>query len=119
VRPGSGVVVFYDERCGGCSQLAGRLDRLSVAVAPIGSELGDRVLSDLGADGRYVAIHAIDRGGRRHSGGRALPVVLAALPGGSLPAALAARFPRAAALLYEQVARNRRHLARLLGLPSA
>ena len=115
--------MLYDEGCRFCTAVAGALAARGLAVAAIGSPAGDTWLRDLDHRDRYAAFHAIDGAGRRRSGGTAVPLVLEALPGGRLPAALARRTPRATHLGYVLVARNRRALSRVVGsrasLPAA
>jgi predicted DCC family thiol-disulfide oxidoreductase YuxK len=109
------ITVLYDESCSVCTRLAAWLARRDGVVAVgIGSPRGARELRDLPAAERTAAFHAIDAQGRRRSGGAALPLVLGALPGGTVPAALAASFPRLAELGYATIARHRRLLSRLL-----
>ena len=109
------LTVLYDEGCGFCTALATRLARISrgVAVEPIGSATGERLLADLEPEERYAAVHVVDGEGRRRSAGAAVPPLLARLPGGRLPAALAARFPRLTEAGYRLVARNRGVLSRV------
>jgi predicted DCC family thiol-disulfide oxidoreductase YuxK len=104
-------LVLYDERCGACVALARRLERHGIALAPIGSSAGARWLRDLGERERYAAVHAIDAAGRRHTGGDAVPVVLAALPRGVPLARLARSRPRATERAYRILARHRRLVA--------
>ena len=108
--------VLYDEGCGFCTVLAKRLERLGrdLEWAPIGSPTGERLLADLAPPARYAAVPVVDESGRRRSGGAAVPLVLARLPGGRIPSRVAAAFPRATDLGYELVARNRGSLSRLL-----
>ena len=82
-------------------------------VAPIGSPTGERLLADLEPAECYAAVHLVDDAGRRHSGGAAVPLVLALLPGGRVPARLATAFPAVARRGYELVARHRGTLSRL------
>ena len=107
--------MLYDEGCRFCTAVAAALAARGLAVAAIGSPAGDTWLRDLDHGDRYAAFHAIDGAGRRRSGGTAVPLVLEALPGGRLPAALARRTPRATHLGYGLVARNRRALSRVVG----
>lgn len=109
------LTVLYDEGCGFCTALAGRLARIGrdLVVEPIGSPVGQRLLADLGPEERYAAVHVVDASGRRSSAGAAVPLVLARLPGGRLPAAVAARTPRLTEAGYRLIARNRGAISRL------
>jgi predicted DCC family thiol-disulfide oxidoreductase YuxK len=110
------LTVLYDEGCGFCTALAARLERFGrgVAVAPIGSATGERLLADLRPEERYATVHAIDESGARRSGGAAVPQILARLPGGRLPGRVAGAFPGLTERGYELVARHRGALWRLL-----
>ena len=110
------VTVLYDEGCGFCTAVAGWLERFGrgITVAPIGSPTGERLLADLAPNERYAAVHVVDASGRRRSGGAAVPPVLARLPGGSLPAWLAAAVPGVTGRGYALVARHRGTLSRVL-----
>ena len=107
--------MLYDEGCRFCTAVAGALAARGLAGAAIGSPAGDTWLRDRDRRDRYAAFHAIDGAGRRRSGGAAVPLVLEAVPGGRLPAALARYAPRATHLGYGLVARNRRALSRVGG----
>ena len=107
--------MLYDEGCRFCTAVAGALAARGLAVAAIGSPAGNTWLRDLDHGDRYAAFHAIDGAGRRRSGGAAVPLVLEALPGGRLPAALARGTPGATHLGYALVARNRGALSRVVG----
>jgi predicted DCC family thiol-disulfide oxidoreductase YuxK len=110
------ALVLYDEDCRLCRAAAGMLERRGVTVAGIGSGSGETWLRDLDARARYAEFHAVDRVGRRFSGGDAVPLVLEALPHGRLPAAIARRLPRLTTFGYELVSRNRSTLSHLVGL---
>jgi predicted DCC family thiol-disulfide oxidoreductase YuxK len=107
--------LLYDEGCRFCTALSTRLARLGrgLEAVPIGSPQGDRLLADLAPAERYATVHLVDEAGGRHSGGAALPPLLARLPGGRLPARLAAALPGPTALGYRLVARHRGTLSRL------
>ncbi len=108
------LTVLYDEGCALCAGLSARLAGAdTVSVAPIGSELGKRLLRDLTLGERYASMHVVDAEGTRRSGAEALPPVLRALRGGRLPARVVEVFPRTAALAYRLVARNRSRLSRV------
>ena len=105
----SSIVVLYDEGCYLCVDLAAWLARRgrTIRVIPIGSESGSRLLRDLAPTERYAAVHAIDRCGRRYTAGAALPMILAALPGGQPLARIAAALPSLTARAYDIFARHR------------
>lgn len=107
------ALVLYDEECRLCRATAGMLERRGVTVAEIGSDSGATWLRDLDPRARYAEFHAVDRVGRRLSGGDAVPLVLEALPYGRFVALVARRFPRLTALGYELVSRNRSVLSRV------
>ena len=109
--------MLYDEGCRFCTAVAEALAARGLVVAAIGSPAGDTWLRDLAHHDRYAAFHAVDGAGRRRSGGAAVPLVLDALPGGRLAAALARRTPRATHLGYVLVARHRRTLSFLSRAP--
>jgi hypothetical protein len=99
--------------CTGCARwLEGH--GVGVRAIEIGSSAGNVLLRDLTPEERYAAFHAVDRLGRRRSGGAALPLVLRAVPGAVWLGALAGAFPRSAEIGYRLVARRRSLLSRLL-----
>ena len=115
-------IVLYDEACGMCMVLAEWLaDRAGggLSVAAIGSPVGDVLLRDLTPAERYASVHVVDAAGRRSSAGAAVPVILATLPHGRVPAWLARRTPRATELGYRLVARHRGTISKLLGVSRA
>jgi predicted DCC family thiol-disulfide oxidoreductase YuxK len=118
-RPGRerGLTVLYDEGCAFCTAVAEWVERRSaiVAIAPIGSSLGDRALRDLPSVRRYESVHVVDRKGRRRSGADALPTLFAAVPGLGRVGVLAAWFPGLARVGYAFVANHRRLVSRVVG----
>jgi predicted DCC family thiol-disulfide oxidoreductase YuxK len=60
-------------------------------------------------------MHAVTPDGRVWSGGQAVRVIFAELPGGSILASTAAAFPGATDTTYRLVARHRERLGRMLG----
>ena len=60
-------------------------------------------------------MHAVTSDGRVWSGGHAVRVILAELPGGSALASVAASFPGTTERIYRLVARHRNRLGRMLG----
>jgi predicted DCC family thiol-disulfide oxidoreductase YuxK len=116
------MVVLYDGDCGFCKVMLAVLLRWDRAgrfgAAPIQSTQGEQLLQDMPSQDRLNSWHLIDGAQTLHSGGAAIPVVLAALPGGGLLARLASRFPGSTAHAYEWVASHRVLLGRLLGTRS-
>jgi len=111
---GTQLTVLYDEDCGFCTAVAGRLARRrGIVAAPIGSPTGDAALHGMSRDERYASFHVVDGSGRLSSVGEALTVLLAALPTGRATSRLARRFPRATEALYRQTAKRRSLLGRL------
>jgi predicted DCC family thiol-disulfide oxidoreductase YuxK len=110
------LTVLYDETCRACTALARWLQHRGrdVAVAPIGSAQGARLLRDLTPAERYATVHAVDARGRRRSGGAAVPPVLRSLPGGAGPGALAAALPRVTDAAYRWLSARRGLLGRVL-----
>jgi len=113
------ITVLYDEDCGFCRWSADRLrawdaqHRLTFAAiqGPRGAEL----LVAVPEAQRLGSMHAVVPDGRVWSGGQAIRVILAELPGGSVPASIAAAFPGATEATYRLVARHREGLGRMLG----
>jgi predicted DCC family thiol-disulfide oxidoreductase YuxK len=116
------MVVLYDRDCGFCKvtlALLLRWDRAHrLGAVPIQSTLGERLLGDMPSGDRLRSWHLIDGAGALHSGGAAIPVVLAALPRGGPLARVASRFPGPTSRTYEWVAAHRTLLGRLLGTRS-
>jgi len=108
--------VLYDADCGFCKWLlAGLLhwDR-AVSLRPIALQRpeADDLLADLAPAERMASWHLISPTGARCSGGAAVAPLLRLLPGGRIPAAAFARFPRLTARGYEWVAAHRSQLSR-------
>lgn len=112
------LTVLYDADCGVCTALARWVERAGrdVAVAPIGSTLGARLLRDLEPEARLAGMHAVDRLGRRRTGAAAVPDVLRVLPAGGLAARVAEALPGLTAVGYATLAAHRRRISRTLGL---
>jgi predicted DCC family thiol-disulfide oxidoreductase YuxK len=113
------TTVLYDEDCGFCRWSADKLrtwdtrDRLTFAA--IQSPRGAELLVAVPEAQRVDSMHAVTPDGRVWSGGHAVQVILAELPGGSLLASIAAAFPGATGWIYHLVARHRQRLGRMLG----
>ena len=119
-EPDPRVLVLYDEDCGFCRWALARLlrwdRRALIAVAPIQSAAGRRLLEDLPPERRASSWHAVDLCGVRAGGGAALPMTLRHLPGGRPLARAAARWPGAAERAYRLVADRRGWWARALSV---
>jgi predicted DCC family thiol-disulfide oxidoreductase YuxK len=110
--------VLYDAECGFCAwALSGLLTwdrarrlRPMALQRPEASDL----LADVQPAERMASWHLISPTGARHSGGAAVVQVLRLLPGGRMPAAACARFPRLTEKGYRSVAEHRSQLSRLI-----
>jgi predicted DCC family thiol-disulfide oxidoreductase YuxK len=113
------TTVLYDEDCGFCRWSADKLRawdrRRQLTFASIQSSLGAELLHSVPATERLDSMHAVTPDGRVWSGGKAVRVILAELPGGSALASIAATLPSATDRVYRLVARHRNRLGRLLG----
>ena len=78
----------------------------------------NRLLADVPPEQRLASWHLISPAGERHSGGAAVVQALRLLPGGRLPAAACARFPRLTETAYRLVAEHRSQLSRLIPGPA-
>jgi predicted DCC family thiol-disulfide oxidoreductase YuxK len=112
------MVVLYDGDCGFCKVLLAVLLRWDRArrlrAAPIQGAAGERLLADMSSRERLRSWHLLDCAQVVHSGGAAIPVVLAVLPGGAPIARVASRLPRTTSRVYEWIADHRALLGRLL-----
>ncbi|MDX6654481.1 MAG: DCC1-like thiol-disulfide oxidoreductase [Solirubrobacterales bacterium] len=81
---------------------------------PLGTPEADRLLADLSLAQRAASWHLVLDDGARTSAGAALAPALRLLPGGGIPAALFARFPRTAERGYRWVADHRGLLGRFV-----
>jgi predicted DCC family thiol-disulfide oxidoreductase YuxK len=111
-----GWTVLYDDSCAFCLRLLSILLRWDRAgrLRPVALQLAeaDRLLPDLTPAERMASWHLIAPTGERHSGGSAVAELLRLLPGGRLPAAGFARFPRLTDRAYRWVAEHRSWLPR-------
>jgi predicted DCC family thiol-disulfide oxidoreductase YuxK len=112
------LTVLYDADCGFCVWLLSGLLRRDGAlrlrpVALQSAEAGE-LLADLAPAERMASWHLISPSGERRSAGAALPPLLRALPGGRLPAAAFARFPKLTERSYRWVADHRSQLSKLV-----
>ena len=111
-------LVLYDADCRFCTRAlsallrwdrAGRLRPVALAQPET-----DGLLPDLTGEQRMESWHLICPSGARYSAGAALPPLLRLLPGGRVPAAVLARFPRATERGYRWVAGHRSLLSKLV-----
>jgi predicted DCC family thiol-disulfide oxidoreductase YuxK len=108
--------VLYDADCGFCMWLLAGLLRWDRAVRlrPIALQRPGAadLVADLEPAARMSSWHLISPTGERNSGGAALPPLLRQLPGGRVPAAAFARFPKVTDRGYRWVADHRSALSR-------
>jgi predicted DCC family thiol-disulfide oxidoreductase YuxK len=113
------VTVLYDDDCGFCRWSAERIRRLdrrgALTFASIQGPTGSELLHGVPSELRLVSMHVVTPDGRAWSGGEAVRVILDMLPGGAIPAAVAATFPETTDLLYRLVTRNRERFGLWLG----
>ena len=108
-------VVLYDADCGFCKWTLSvllRWDR-EARLEPVALQRAEAadLLKELTPAERMASWHLISPRGERCSGGDALSPLLRALPGGRLPAAVFARFPRLSARGYRWLAEHRSGLS--------
>jgi predicted DCC family thiol-disulfide oxidoreductase YuxK len=112
------AIVIYDPDCGFCRVSLALLLSWDRAAAlhplPLGTPEADRLLADLSEDERNASWHLVLDDGTRTSVGAAFAPALRLLPGGRVPAALFARFPRATERGYRWVADHRGALGRFV-----
>ena len=110
--------VLYDADCGFCKWLLSALLRWDrdERLQPIALQRSEAepLLGGLTPAERMASWHLISLSGERHSGGAALPPLLRTLPGGRVPAAAFARFPRLTERGYRWVAEHRAQLSKLV-----
>ena len=113
------VIVLYDDHCGFCRWSADRIRRLdargALAFAPIQGEVGVELLAAVPPELRLASMHAVTPDGRVWSGGEAVRVILAELPGGVILSRLAAANPELTDRVYRFVAANREVFGGWLG----
>ncbi len=113
------IEVLYDEDCGFCRWSTDKLKasdtRRRLTFASIQSARGAQLLVAVPEAQRLDSMHAVTPDGRVWSGGQAVRVILAQLPGGSILASIAAALPGATDTTYRLVARHRERLGRMLG----
>ena len=112
----AGWTVLYDADCGFCQWLLGGLLRWDRAgrLRPVALQRpeADHLLADLAPADRMASWHLISPTGARRSEGAALSPLLRLVPGGRVPAAAFARFPRLTERGYRWVADHRTRLSR-------
>ena len=105
------LVVLYDAHCGFCAVMVAMLltwDRAKrLDAVAIQSTRGDELLLDVGRQDRLQSWHLVDGGGVLRSGGAAVPIVFAALPGGAPIARILSLSPPMTSRAYEWVAGHR------------
>jgi predicted DCC family thiol-disulfide oxidoreductase YuxK len=113
------IAVLYDGDCGFCRWSADKLrawdTHRRLTFVSIQSARGAELLDAVPVAERLTSMHAVTTDGRVWSGGQAVRVILAELPGGRMLASIAASFPGATEWGYRLVARHRNRLGRLLG----
>lgn len=111
-------LVLYDGDCGLCKWLLAWLLRFDCAgqLRPMALQRpeAEALLADLDPAERMASMHLVSPDGTRLSAGEALPPLLRLLRGGRLPAAIAARFPRATSAGYRWVATHRIGISRFV-----
>ncbi|MCB0877155.1 MAG: DCC1-like thiol-disulfide oxidoreductase family protein [Solirubrobacterales bacterium] len=112
-----GHALLYDADCGFCTlaaKVALRLDEDDrLRAVAIGSEEGQRLLTELPEDLRLDSFHLVTPGGQVISGPDAAPILARLLRGGHVPSRAMRRFPRQTAAAYGFVSRHRATLGRL------
>ena len=113
------ATLLYDADCGFCTRAAlavARLDRLGrLALAPIGSAVGELLLGDLTEAERLASWHLVAASGRRTSAGAAVGPLCRLLPALAWLAPVVEAFPGPVDRAYRLVARHRGLLSRLGG----
>lgn len=111
--------ILYDEDCGFCRWSLAKVlawDRnRRLRPTPLQSEEADDLLGDMDDRRKMASWHLVSPDGTVWSAGAAAAPLFELLPGGGIPAAIAAAFPGLTDLLYRLVANNRETLARMLG----
>jgi predicted DCC family thiol-disulfide oxidoreductase YuxK len=118
-----GAIIVYDAECRfcrRCMQLILAWDRRrQLRGLPLQDPQADILLAPIPAAERQLSWHLVTADGRIKSAGRAIAPALRLLPGGTLPAAVCAAFPRATDRAYRFVAAHRGRLGRLIGPPAS
>jgi predicted DCC family thiol-disulfide oxidoreductase YuxK len=110
--------VLYDSDCGFCRWSLGwvlRWDRHGrLRPIPLNSRTADALLKNMPDAERYASWHLVAPDGSRTSAGAAAPHLLRLLPGGRLPAAIAAAAPTTTQHAYAWIAAHRSTFSRLI-----
>ena len=116
------ATLLYDADCGFCTRAAlavARLDRRGrLALAPIGSPVGELLLGDLPEAERLKSWHLVAATGQRTSAGAAVGPLCRLLPALAWLAPALEAFPGPVDSAYRLVARHRGALSRLSGAAS-
>ncbi|HEX3803067.1 MAG TPA: DCC1-like thiol-disulfide oxidoreductase family protein [Solirubrobacteraceae bacterium] len=109
-------LVLYDGDCGLCKWMLARIlshDRAN-RLQPVALQRDEAatLLADLSTEQRMASWHLIAPTGERYSAGAALPPLLRLLPGGALPARIAAAAPGPTERGYRWVAAHRSLLSK-------
>jgi predicted DCC family thiol-disulfide oxidoreductase YuxK len=115
---GDRTLLLYDGDCGFCTWSVARILRWSrgrLEAAPIQGERAAVALAGMDPAQRMRSWHVVLADGTVHSAAAAVPYLLEVRPGTAFlaPAARFLRWPIEG--VYRLVARNRRHLSRMLG----
>jgi predicted DCC family thiol-disulfide oxidoreductase YuxK len=117
-RDASRWTVLYDSDCGFCRWSLGQLLRLDrqrrLRPAALGAAQADALLAELSPEERAASWHLVSPDGGRWSAGAAAPPLLRLLPGGRVPAAVLARWPRLTERAYRWVADHRSAFSRMI-----
>ena len=105
------AVLLYDSDCGFCRWSLGKVlawDRRGL-IRPVSlqSKEAEELLAGMPEDERMGSWHLVGPDGQLHSAGTGIAPLLRLLPGGSPPAALAARMPHTMERGYRWVAGHR------------
>ena len=113
------AVVLYDEDCGFCRWVMGKLlawDRRGrLRAVPLQGLEAARLLPGMDPERRMATWHLVTPDGRVRSAGRAIAPLLRLLPGSTPLAVLAETFPRTTDRLYGWTSRHRGRLGAFLG----
>jgi predicted DCC family thiol-disulfide oxidoreductase YuxK len=113
------AVVLYDEDCGFCRWVTGKLlgwdRRMRLRAVPLQGPEAERLLPEMDTERRMASWHLATPDGRVRSAGRAVAPLLRLLPAGKPLAIVAEAFPRTADRLYSWTSRHRGRLGAFLG----
>lgn len=113
------AVVLYDEDCGFCRWVMGKIlgwDRaMRLRAVAVQDPEAERLVPGMDQERRMASWHLVTSDGRVRSAGRAVAPLLRLLPGGTPLAVLAETFPRTTDRLYGWTSRHRGRLGAFLG----